>query len=50
MWTNNIEAKIDTTQQNTKFWLCGNWHETINYIFSEWGKLVQKRTRLGTTG
>ena len=40
--TNNIKARIDKTQQNSKCRLCGDWDETINYIISERSKLAQK--------
>ena len=50
--TNNIEAKIDKTQQNNSRWLCRDGDETINHIISEWGKLSQKEdeTRLNVLG
>ena len=40
--TNYIKARIDTTQQNGKYRLCGDRDETINHIISECSKLVQK--------
>ena len=40
--TNHIKARIDKTQQNSKFRLCGNRDETINHIISECSKLAQK--------
>ena len=40
--TNQIKAKIDKTQQNSKCWLCGDRDETINHIVSECSKLTQK--------
>ncbi len=33
--TNQIKAKIDKTQQNSKCRLCGDRDETINHIISE---------------
>ena len=39
---NHIKARIDTTQQNSRCWLCGDRHETINHIISESSKLAQK--------
>ena len=39
--TNHIKARIDKSQQNSKFRLCGDSDETINYIISECSKLVQ---------
>ena len=39
--TNYIKARIDETQQNSKWGLCGNRDEIINHI-SECSKLVQK--------
>ena len=40
--TNNIEARIDKTQQNTKCRLCNDRDKTVYYIISECGKLAQK--------
>ena len=40
--TNHIKAKIDKTQQNSKFRLCGDRDETINHLISECSKLAQK--------
>ena len=40
--TNNINARVDKTQQNSKCRLCGDRVETINHIISECSKLVQK--------
>ena len=40
--TNHIKARIDQTQQNNKWRLCGDRDETINHIISECSKLVQK--------
>ena len=42
MRTNHIKVGIDTTQQNSKCWLCGDRDETINRIISECSKLAQK--------
>ena len=33
--TNNIKARIDKTQQSSKYRLCGDRDETINHIVSE---------------
>ena len=38
--TNHIKARIDKTQQNSKFWLCGDRDETINHMRTECSKLV----------
>ena len=35
MKTNNIKARIDKTQQNSKCRLCSDRYETINHIISE---------------
>ena len=43
--TNNVKAKIDNKQQNSKFRFCGDRNKTINHI-SECSKLMQ---RLNTT-
>ena len=40
--TSHIKARIDKTQQNIKFRLCGDRDETINRIISEYSKLAQK--------
>ena len=42
MRTNQIKARIDKTQQNSKYRLCGDRDETINHIISECSKLAQK--------
>ena len=39
--TNHIKARIDKTQQNSKWRLCGDRDETINHIISECSKLAQ---------
>ena len=40
--TNHIKARIDKTQQNSKYRLCGDRDETINHIISECSKLELK--------
>ena len=40
--TNHIKARIDKTQQNSKYKLCGDRDETINHIISECSKLAQR--------
>ena len=40
--TNQIKARIDKTQQNSKCRLCNDRDETINHIISECSKLAQK--------
>ena len=40
--TNHINARIDKTQQNSKYRLCSDRDETINHIISECSKLAQK--------
>ena len=40
--TNNIKARIDKTQQNSKCRLCGDRDDTTNHIISEGSKLAQK--------
>ena len=42
MRTNHIKARIDKTQQNCRYRLCGDRDETINHIISECSKLAQK--------
>ena len=51
--TNQIKARIDMIQQNSKCRLCGDRDETINHIISERSKLALKEyksIRLDTTG
>ena len=43
--TNNIKARIDKTQQNSKCRLCGDRDETINHIISECSKLAQRENK-----
>ena len=43
--TNNIKARIDKTQQNSKCRLCSDRDETINHIISECSKLAQKEKK-----
>ena len=47
--TNQIVARIDKTQQNSKCRLCGDRDETINHIITKCSKLAQKeyKTRKG---
>ena len=39
---NHIKARIDKTQQNSKYRVCADREETINHIISECSKLPQK--------
>ena len=39
--TNHIQVRIDKTQQNSRYRLCGDRDETINHIKSECSKLAQ---------
>ena len=39
--TNHRKARIDKTQQKSKFRLCSDRDETINHIISECSKLIQ---------
>ena len=50
--TNQLKARIDKSQQNSKYKLCGDRDETINHIISECKKLAQKeyKTRHGWVG
>ena len=41
--TNNIKAKIDKTQENSKYRMCGKAEESVNHVLSECSKLVQKK-------
>ena len=38
----DYHARIDKSQQNSRYRLCGNRGEMINYIISECSKLAQK--------
>ena len=40
--TNHIKTRIDKTQQNSKYRLCGDRDETINCIISKCSNLLQK--------
>ena len=40
--TNNIKAKIDTTQENSKCRMYGKAEETVNHVLRECSKLAQK--------
>ena len=48
----HIKAKIDKSQQNSRYRLCGDRDEMINHIVSECSKLAQKeyKTRYGWVG
>ena len=39
---NNIKTKIDKTQENSKYRICGKAEESVNHVLSECRKLVQK--------
>ena len=43
--TNDIKARVDKTQQNSRCRLCDDRDETINHILSECGKLAQKENK-----
>ena len=40
--TNHIKARINKTQKNSKWMICGNRDGTIDHIISECNKLTQK--------
>ena len=40
--TNNITAKIDKTQENSKCRMCGKAEERLNHVLRKHSKLVQK--------
>ena len=44
--TNQITARVDKTQQNTKCRLCGDGDEAINHIISECSKLALKEYKI----
>ena len=50
--TNQIKARRDKTQQNSKCRLCGDRNEAMNHIKSECSKLAQKeyKTRYNWVG
>ena len=39
---NNIKAKIDKTQENSKCRMCGKTEESVNLVLSECSNLAQK--------
>ena len=43
---NRIKARIDKTQQNSRWRLCGDRDETINHMINESGKLAQKEYKI----
>ena len=43
--TNNIKAKIDKTQENSKCRMCGKAEESANHVLSECNKLAQKECK-----
>ena len=45
VWTNHIKARIDKTQQNSKWRLYGDRDETVNHIISDCVKLSQKELK-----
>ena len=40
--TNNIKAKIDKTQEDSKCTTCGKAEECVNHVLSEYTKIAQK--------
>ena len=40
--TNHIKPRIDKTQQNSKYWLCGDRNEMVTHMISKCSKLAQK--------
>ena len=40
--TNNIKAKSDKTQENSKYKMCGKAEESVNHVLSKCSKLAQK--------
>ena len=48
--TNHIKVRIDKTQQNSRWGLCGERDETINHIISECSKLAQKEYKTRHAG
>ena len=40
--TNNIKAKFDKTQENSKYKMCGKAEESVNHVLSKCSKLAQK--------
>ena len=41
--TNYLKAKIDNTQKDCNFKICGDKEEKINHLIYECGKLAQKK-------
>ena len=48
MRINDINSKIDNTQQNNKCWL-RDGNETMNHIISECSELKKSNTNVGKT-
>ena len=42
-------SKIEKTQQNSRYRLCGDRDKTMNHMISEWSKLTQESIQLDTT-
>ena len=42
--TNNTNAKIDKTEENSQCRMCGKAEESVNHVLSEWRNLAQKRS------
>ena len=43
--TNNIEAKIDKTQENSKCRMCGKAELSVNHVLSECSKLAKRSVK-----
>ena len=48
--SNHIKTRIDKTQQNTKYRLCGDRDKTINHIITVCSKLAQKEYKTRNDG
>ena len=43
--TNNIKAKFDKTQENSKYKMCGKAEESVNHVLSKYSRLAQKECK-----
>ena len=44
--TNNTNAKIDKTEENSQCRMCGKAEESVNHVLSEWRNLAQKKYKI----
>ena len=44
--TNNTNAKIDKTEENSQCRMWGKAEESVNHVLSEWRNLAQKKYKI----